>query len=355
MAYPRVFISSTCYDLADVRDNLIEFIESFGFVPILSENGDIFYHPDLHTHESCIKEIENCNLFILIIGGRFGGKYVADLESSIVNAEYKAAKKLKIPVFTFIKNQVHEDHRLYSSNKTNAGDIIFPSIEKQEYAIKIFDFMDSVRRSKLNNGYFPFRYSNEIKILLRKQWSGMFYDFLQTRESANFKNNTKNALNSITLINEKIEDLVKSVLKTVDDKNADQVISDIELKNQAQQFFNEIKQNFILDKLNCIDKDLNKYIDDCKNWYDFIIILNNFEKQDKAVVISIEGKEYLQDIIFNSKSNIAITYRGENINESDKNIINLLDKLYSSLKSLPVEIRKKILNDNIENWKYHAN
>jgi hypothetical protein len=49
MAIPRVFLSSTCYDLATVRDSLGNFIESIGFEPCLSDRGDVFYHPDLHT------------------------------------------------------------------------------------------------------------------------------------------------------------------------------------------------------------------------------------------------------------------------------------------------------------------
>jgi hypothetical protein len=73
MAVPRVFISSTCYDLDAIRDSLRSFIESVGFDPCLSDRGDVFYHPDLHTHDSCINEIGNCHLFVLLIGGRFGG------------------------------------------------------------------------------------------------------------------------------------------------------------------------------------------------------------------------------------------------------------------------------------------
>lgn len=83
MAAPRVFLSSTCYDMAEVRDSLKSFIESYGFEPCLSDYGDVFYHPDLHTHESCINEISNCQLLILLIGGRFGGSYVADTSKSI--------------------------------------------------------------------------------------------------------------------------------------------------------------------------------------------------------------------------------------------------------------------------------
>jgi hypothetical protein len=41
MARPRIFISSTYYDLKYIRASLDLFIESLGFEPVLSEKGDI--------------------------------------------------------------------------------------------------------------------------------------------------------------------------------------------------------------------------------------------------------------------------------------------------------------------------
>ena len=43
MAVPRVFISSTCYDLQEIRFQLRRFIQDIGYEPVMSEFGDIFY------------------------------------------------------------------------------------------------------------------------------------------------------------------------------------------------------------------------------------------------------------------------------------------------------------------------
>lgn len=43
MAKPRIFISSTFYDLRQVRSDLYQFIESLGYEPIRNEEGDIPY------------------------------------------------------------------------------------------------------------------------------------------------------------------------------------------------------------------------------------------------------------------------------------------------------------------------
>lgn len=74
MAETRVFISSTCYDLSLLRSQLRIFIKNMGYEPIMSDYEDILYDPRIHTHTSCVDEVQNCDILVLIIGSRFGGK-----------------------------------------------------------------------------------------------------------------------------------------------------------------------------------------------------------------------------------------------------------------------------------------
>ena len=46
MARPRVFVSSTYYDLKHIRASLDLFIEQLGYESVLSEKGDIAYAHD---------------------------------------------------------------------------------------------------------------------------------------------------------------------------------------------------------------------------------------------------------------------------------------------------------------------
>jgi len=227
MATPRVFVSSTCYDLADERDGMISFCKSFGFDTALSERGDVFYHPDLHTHTACIRETSNCQIFILIIGGRFGGKYIADKTKSITNAEYIAAREQGIPIFTFIKQDVLNDHNVWQRNKDQsfAKEIKFPSIDKQEHAIDIFNFIDQVRQAPNNNGFFGFNLNKEIFEHLRKQWAGMFFDYLQTRSLAKQFSTTNQTLAALTAASEKIEEIVKGIYQNVEGAGATEALN----------------------------------------------------------------------------------------------------------------------------------
>jgi len=242
MAIPKVFVSSTCFDLAEVRDQLNRFIHSYGFEPILSEYGDVFYHPDLHTHESCVHEVVNCQLFILIIGGRFGGEYISDKTKSITNAEYDAAREKNIPIFTYVRNSVLSNQHIYKENKTKefVSEIEYPAIDKQEYATDIFDFIDNVRKSPQNNALEGFENFIDIESHLRKQWAGMFFDFLKTREVKSQIDATNHMLGSISSSSVKLEELVKSLYRTIAKDTADESINSVEILNTMRRFFSSV-------------------------------------------------------------------------------------------------------------------
>jgi hypothetical protein len=211
MAIPRVFVSSTWYDLKYIRENLRYFIKTLGYDPVLSEDGGVFYKPSLHTHDACLTEIPTCQMFVLIIGGRFGGQY-HDGTSSITNREYREAVKQKIPVFALVDSAVYNEHHVFAKNKTNkAVDLTklnFPAVD----STKIFEFIDEVRTNSLNNALVPFKDFAEIEIYLRQQWAGMMFDFLN---SHNQEAKVLDTLSTLEEMNRRIEMLSKQILKSV--------------------------------------------------------------------------------------------------------------------------------------------
>lgn len=296
MAAPRVFISSTCYDLAEIRDSLVDFTLSFGFDPILSERGDVFYHPDLHTHESCLSEVNNCQLFLLIIGGRFGGSYKSDPNKSIVNAEYTAAREEGIPVFTFVKKNVYNDHHLYVSNRNNKilSEIAFPSIDKRENALKIFKFIDQVRSAPVNNGFFSFDFARDIAGLLRKQWAGMFFDFLQQRETSSQLSVATSLIKNVSLASEKVEELLKGLYRHVDAVGAEREIESVEARATARKFFSRalpkwLVKNFDGDPVSALSETPRK-----GKWYEYICkafdgtLENEINHDEKVQVLGLK-------------------------------------------------------------------
>ncbi|EIA0805299.1 DUF4062 domain-containing protein [Vibrio vulnificus] len=274
MASPKVFVSSTCFDLGEVREQLRRFIRTFGFEPVLSEHGEVFYHPDLHTHEACVHEVANCQMFILIIGGRFGGEYKADTAKSITNAEYEAARRHGIPIFTYVRNTVLSNHHVYTQNKEK--DINYPAIEQQVHAKKIFNFIDDVRRSPTNNAFEGFDDFQDIEYHLRKQWAGLFYELLRSREVKQKIDATNHILEGLTLSGKKLEELVKSLFIASNQEEARKEIDQIEIKSKIFHFFElAIYPNWAKGRygLNSLKLDTNKIssIDPIgHNWHSYL-------------------------------------------------------------------------------------
>ena len=239
MAETRVFISSTCYDLSLLRSQLRIFIKNMGYEPIMSDYEDILYDPRIHTHTSCVDEVQNCDILVLIIGSRFGGKASPEalnrINFDVLNNETLSVDVLKekeclsvtqlevlkaienaIPVYTFIDKRVWHDHALYEKNKASgiADQIVFPSIEKQETAKYIFNFIHFVRLRTRGNNIFTFEKGQDIEDTLKKQWSGYFQRLLQEQRF------TDNNQKKMDILGEQFEDLKTAILSSIE--NVDQ-------------------------------------------------------------------------------------------------------------------------------------
>lgn len=197
MGILNVFISSTCYDLQDIRDDLRKMIKDMGYTPICSEYSDILYDPQMHTHESCIKAVEESDMLICIIGGRFGGpahpKAINLLEDeipyesgdySITQIECCRAIEKNIPLYVFVKKDVLDDLNKFNHPTAEITSIDFPSIPKKETAEYIFNFINFLRKRQTNNDYFPFNNFDDIATSLKKQWGLYFQRLLREKRTA---------------------------------------------------------------------------------------------------------------------------------------------------------------------------
>lgn len=234
MAAFKVFISSTCYDLSMVRSELRSFIYNLGHEPIMSEYNDILFDPKDHTHESCVNEIGNSDAIILIIGSRFGGKAIPEavnkinieyLKStskstevlkepnkiSITQMEVLKAIELDIPIFTFVDSKVLNDHHLYEKNKDKdfIEQIEFPSIDKKETALYIFEFINFLRLRGKNNSIFEFSKISDIENVIKKQWSALFQRLLHEQRKRNVNDSTKR------LFMDGLQDIKSLILSTI--------------------------------------------------------------------------------------------------------------------------------------------
>ncbi len=210
MAAPAVFVSSTFYDLRYIRGNIRYFVTGLGYRPVLNEEGAIYYDPTQHVLDAALAEIPNCQMFVLVIGGRHGTDF-HDTDHSITNAEYKEAVKLKIPIFALVEQGVYSDFQVWRANRSNealVSQVEFPNTDD----IRVFGFIDEVQGQAVNNALVPFRDWSDIESYLRQQWAGMMHSFLTIQSHGE---RVEDSLEMLADVNQRIEMLSTQILKSV--------------------------------------------------------------------------------------------------------------------------------------------
>lgn len=190
MARPRVFVSSTYYDLRHLRSSTENFIDQLGYEPVLSEKDSIAYLPDAPLDESCYREARNCDIFVLIIGGRYGSPVSGDKKpktsnvafferyESITRREYESAAERDIPIYILMDSSVDAEYQTYLKNKENTS-VHYAHVD----SVNIFHFIESIRERQKNNPIKLFSRYSEIEIWLREQWAGTFRELIQRMSS----------------------------------------------------------------------------------------------------------------------------------------------------------------------------
>ena len=172
---PSIFVSSTCYDLKQIRQDIREFIEDdLGYEAILSEYDSFPIDPDKDTINNCLRVVEQrADIMVLIVGSRYG--YITDYkEKSITNLEYLRAKSKGIPIFVFIDQKVINILPIWKKNK----EMDFSDLVDSK---KIFEFVD-ILGNKDSNWIHEFNTGQDIIKCLRKQLAYLVNDGLCLRK-----------------------------------------------------------------------------------------------------------------------------------------------------------------------------
>jgi hypothetical protein len=107
---PTFFLSSTIYDLGDLRSALKYYLEQQGCRVLASECNDFQKSLDKHSYQECLDAIGAADYFILVIGSRVGGWYDEASRVSITQKEYREAYRLhqegKLKIFSFVRASV---------------------------------------------------------------------------------------------------------------------------------------------------------------------------------------------------------------------------------------------------------
>jgi hypothetical protein len=167
---PSVFVSSTCYDLAQVRQDLNLFFKSMGMLPILSETSSFPVNPGIGAIENCLAGVkEKADIFVLVVGARYGSE--TENGKSVTNLEYLEAKVKGIPRYVFIQKPILTTLPIWQKNRSADFSGFVDSS-------KLFEFVESLRSPKEKNWVFPFESAQDITETLRAQLAYLFMDAL---------------------------------------------------------------------------------------------------------------------------------------------------------------------------------
>jgi HAD superfamily phosphoserine phosphatase-like hydrolase len=183
MSKPKVFVSSTYVDLKDLREILRNFILDAGYEAIVFEKGGIYYDHTKSIAESCCDTINECDILVLVIGGRYGSaphppkKRMLAKFNSITRQEYLAARQLNIPIFTFVSSNVLDEYETFKKNR--ARKIKYAHVDDPQ----IFELIDDIAGEKTNNLVRPYREAVDITEHLKEQWAEMLHRHLARTKS----------------------------------------------------------------------------------------------------------------------------------------------------------------------------
>lgn len=303
MAKPRIFISSTYYDLKHIRSSLENFIDSLGFEAILSEKGDIAYSPEIPLDESCYREAANADIFIIIIGGRYGTekssskndfpKEFSDRYESITKKEYFNAVERDIPAYILIEKTVYSDFETFLKNKDNES-INYAHVD----SVNIFYLIEDILTQPKNNPVHQFDRFIDIENWLKEQWSGLFRELINQRSKQTQIASLASQVNELAEINKTLKRYLEEVMSKVSPDIA------VELIENESKRLEETQQAALLSKNVMVRHLKRKYDISLENFRDNLISsksIDDFAKRLRKLVDGEADKKEMYNLIRGSK------------------------------------------------------
>ncbi len=171
---PNVFVSSTMYDLSELRAQLRQFVEGLGWRAVMSEHNSFPIDPDQTTVENSRRNVrENADILVMVVGARYGS-IDAEADKSVTNLEFVEAQARGVPAYVFVSRDVLAQLSVWKANP----EADYSSVVDTP---RIFEFIDSFRGGG-ESWTFDFAAAEDIVNALRQQFAYLVQDALELRE-----------------------------------------------------------------------------------------------------------------------------------------------------------------------------
>lgn len=135
----QVFLSATCYDLADARAQIEQARIDEGYEVLLSDRSGFPVDSWLHRYDVCVENARIADGMIVWIDRRFGAPYDNKDNAISVTWETRAALDAHVPMVVFVRESIWNERLTFN---VNGGD---PSKFKPAFVDDCRTFHCSVR------------------------------------------------------------------------------------------------------------------------------------------------------------------------------------------------------------------
>lgn len=258
MARPRVFISSTFYNLKEVRSALEEFVRGMGYDAIVTDN--ITYLPGQPIDESCYLEAGSCDIFVLIIGGRYGSevsetdtdeeKAFYDQYKSITRKEFESALERDVPIYVAVDRAVQIEYGTWDVNRDNES-VNYRHVD----SVNVFRLVEFIR-NKTQTPVHEFEQSAEILEWLREQWSGLFQKMLTQRSEQKRLASLEAQVGELREVSTTFKRYLEVMLQSTGKKDASEVIAEEDARLAEQKLRSALRS---IESFQDLEEELDNY------------------------------------------------------------------------------------------------
>lgn len=167
----RVFVSSTCYDLLDLRAELKLVIEQVGLHPVMSDDVDYFeVSGRTDSIETCLANVRTSQVLVCILSQRYGPSLrdAGYPDVSATHLEYREARTCGLPIHMFVRDRLEAEYSLSKKHKTTHNSLDgFQTRWVPKGNLGMFQLLDEhtelVKGSNSTNWYTLFSSSVDLK------------------------------------------------------------------------------------------------------------------------------------------------------------------------------------------------
>lgn len=125
----RVFVSSTCYDLIDLRAHVEHSLRDMGMAPVLSDaaTSDFTVVPGENSIETCLVNVASCDHIVVILSQRYGPtleKY-GHPHLSATHLEYQQAVKGQKPIYFYVRDRLLAEYQIWKKNPESRNNYVW--------------------------------------------------------------------------------------------------------------------------------------------------------------------------------------------------------------------------------------